>query len=72
MSIAKLRFIGHAYQPHPLVLSAHVHNLAEYVGNGCQQAHVNHYSTTALISVQIDTPQDADAAHGVCALESSI
>ena len=69
MSIAKLRFIGHAYQPHPLVLSAHVHNLAEYVGKGCQQAH---YSTTALISVQIDTPQDADAAHGVCALESSI
>ena len=33
-------YIGHAYQPHALMLSAHVHNLAEYVGkviNKCTQ-----------------------------------
>ena len=48
------------------MLSARAHNLAEYVGIGRQQAHVNYYSTTALISV--DALQDvdaADAAHGV-------
>ena len=52
-------YIGHAYQPHPLMFSAHAHNRAEYVGKGHQQAHVNHCSTTALISV--DALQDADA-----------
>ena len=48
------------------MLSAHAHNLAEYVGKGCQQVHTNYYSTIALISVQIDSLQDADAVHGVC------
>ena len=45
------------------MLSAHVHNLAEYVGKGRQQAHVS-YSTTALISV--DALQDVDAADAEC------
>ena len=62
MSITKLFYIGHAYQLHPLMLSVHVHNLAEYIGKGCQQAHVNYYSTTALVSVDADA---ADAARGV-------
>ena len=45
--------------------------LAEYIGKGRQKAHINYYSTTALISMQIDALQDVDAARGVCALESS-
>ena len=36
------------------MLSAHAHNLAEYVSKGRQYAHV-------IISVQIDALQDADA-----------
>ena len=36
-----------------------------HVGEGCQQAH------TYCCSVQIDALQAVDAAHGVCALESS-
>ena len=51
------------------MLSAHAHNLAEYVGKGHQQVHTNYYNTIALISVQIDLLQDADAVRGVCALE---
>jgi hypothetical protein len=55
----------------PLVFSAHAHNLEGYVGKGRQHAHVDYSSTTALISVQIDALQDADAALRVCAVESS-
>ena len=34
-------YIGYTYQLHPLMLSAHAHNLAEYVGKGHQQVHTN-------------------------------
>ena len=63
-------FIGHAYQPHPLVFSAHAHNPAEYVGKGRQPAHLNHHSSH-LCSDRCTALQDADAARGICALESS-
>ena len=33
-----LRFVGHAYGHYSLVLSAHAHNPAQYVGKGRQQA----------------------------------
>ena len=42
-----------------------------YVGKGCQQAHIHYNSTTTRISVRIDALQDAHAARGACALESS-
>lgn len=44
----------------PLVLSAHAHNLVKCVGKDRQQAHVNYY---ALICVQINAMQDADAEY---------
>jgi hypothetical protein len=41
-SVTNTMFIGHAYRHYPLqaiVFSADAHNLAQYLGKGCQQAH---------------------------------
>lgn len=35
---------------HPIMLSVHAHNLAEYVGKGHEQAYINYYSTTLQLS----------------------
>ena len=50
--------------PHVLLLMHTTHYNIIIIGKGHQQAHDYCY-------VQIDAVQDADAARGVCALESS-
>ncbi len=49
------------------MLSAHVHNLAQYAGKGCQLS----IGTAALISMQIDIDADATRVQGMCSTSSS-
>ena len=63
--LQKLHFVDHTYQPHPHVLSAHVHNLQSLT------VMVVNKHTVYLKAAQIDPLQYADAACGVYILESS-